>query len=190
MSDSVGSYSLSTFTTPTQGQKPIPSAVFRGNYNALRDKLVGHDGDAGLHVQHVVSGALPGTGTGSHATYVTTDTGRVYCDLTNGQPLTEIAYAPITRSSGVHAVPGGDVGLPTTGGAGFFVLYATTTSNAVAWARAYYDPAAAKPVIIDRSATSGALWFSTPAESSGTTIGLHNGSGGSLTYTVVIQRVI
>lgn len=188
MADTVGSYTLSSFTTPAANARPISSTVLKGNFNTLRDKLVAHDADQGLHVQHATFAGLPATGTASHATWVATDTGRVYLDLTNAAALTEIAYAPVTVSTGTHATPGGDIGTATST-AGFYTLYATTTSNAVAWARAYYDPATSKPVIVDRSAASGNLWFSTTAENGGSTVGLRNGTGGSLTYTLRIARV-
>lgn len=101
MADVVGSYAVSTFTTPTQGAQ-ASSSVLRGNFNTLRDAITNHDADAQLHWQSSTYAGLPAAGTASKAKYLTTDTRRIYVDLTNAGALSEVAYVPY--ASGVADV--------------------------------------------------------------------------------------
>jgi hypothetical protein len=101
MADVVGSYAVSTFTTPAQGAQ-ASSATLRGNFNTLRDAITQHDADPVLHWQSATYAGLPAAGTASKAKYLTTDTRRLYVDLTNGAALSEVAYVP--HVSGVGTV--------------------------------------------------------------------------------------
>jgi hypothetical protein len=104
MADSVGSYPVTTFTTPTTGSQ-ITSSVLRGNFTTIGTAHTNHDADPSLHWQTTTAAGLPSAGTASKAKYVTTDTRRCYVDLTNGGALSEISYVPI--ASGVAPIAAG-----------------------------------------------------------------------------------
>lgn len=157
MADSVGSYPVSTFTTPAQGAAGT-SSVLRGNFNTVGVAHTNHDADAALHWQTTVFASLPGTGTGGKAKYVTTDGRRVYLDLTNGAALSELAYLPL-------------VGGTVSGATGF-------TTGLTAGAS---PPAGSEPVRIngDIRMTGGVVSTNTMSASGGTEF-VHDSSGGGV----------
>lgn len=105
MADLVGSYALATFTTPVNAAV-VTAATLRGNYQTIATAFNSHDADPSLHWQTTTFAGLPGTGTASKAKYVTTDTRRVYLDLTGSGALSELAYLPTTGGTLTGALAG------------------------------------------------------------------------------------
>ena len=89
MTQVIGSYQVSAFTTPVNGT-PNDADQVRGNDNTLQAALNSHDGDSGIHFQSSDLADRPAAGTAGRK-WLTLDTGRVYYD--DGSNWQEIAYA-------------------------------------------------------------------------------------------------
>ena len=62
MPTTVGSHTVATFTSPTNGTSPIDANQVRGNDNTLRTSYVNHDADPGIHFQSSTLASRPVAG--------------------------------------------------------------------------------------------------------------------------------
>lgn len=75
MPTTVGSHSVSAFSSPSNGDA-LDASVVKGNDNTIRTSYVAHDADPGIHVQSSLLAARPAAGTVGRK-WMTTDSGSV-----------------------------------------------------------------------------------------------------------------
>jgi len=74
VAQTVGNYTVATFTSPVNGTSPIDANTVRGNDNTIRTAHNNHDTDAGVHVQSSTFAARPAPGIAGRK-WVTADAG-------------------------------------------------------------------------------------------------------------------
>ena len=89
MPTTVGSHSVSAFSSPSNGDA-LDASVVKGNDNTIRASYVAHDADPGIHVQSSLLAARPAAGTVGRK-WMTTDSGSVKLWYDTGSVWEEIA---------------------------------------------------------------------------------------------------
>jgi hypothetical protein len=95
MAQTVGSHSVATFTSPTNGDA-LDATIVKGNDNTLRSSYVDHDADPGIHVQSSALSARPAAGSIGRK-WLTTDSGSVKLWFDDGSNWNEIDYVDSTE---------------------------------------------------------------------------------------------
>lgn len=89
MPTTVGSHSVSAFSSPSNGDA-LDASVVKGNDNTIRASYVAHDADPGIHVQSSLLSARPAAGTVGRK-WMTTDSGSVKLWYDTGSVWEEIS---------------------------------------------------------------------------------------------------
>ena len=89
MPTTVGSHSVSAFSSPSNGDA-LDASVVKGNDNTIRTSYVAHDADPGIHVQSSLLAARPAAGTVGRK-WMTTDSGSVKLWYDTGSVWEEIS---------------------------------------------------------------------------------------------------
>lgn len=168
MPTTVGSYSVASFTSPSNGDA-LDATVVKGNDNTLRTAYVSHDAEPGIHVQSSLLASRPAAGTAGRK-WMTTDAGSIKLWYDNGSTWEELgataAAGTLTGTTLASNVVTSS--LTTVGTLGSLTVSGTSTLAAVNMA----DNTLTRPVIKDYGETR-----TTPSISSGTlTLNLENGN--------------
>ena len=89
MPTTVGSHSVSAFSSPSNGDA-LDATVVKGNDNTIRTAYVAHDADPGIHLQSSLLAARPAAGTVGRK-WLTTDSGSVKLWYDTGSVWEEIS---------------------------------------------------------------------------------------------------
>lgn len=166
MATTVGSYPVSPFTSPSNGDA-LDANVVKGNDNTVRTAYVAHDADPGIHVQSSLLAARPAAGTAGRK-WMTTDTGSVTLWYDNGSTWEALASAAAAAGTLTGTTLASNVvtsSLTSVGTLDNLTMAGTGTAN-------LQDGTLTRPVIKDYGETR-----TTPSISSGTlTLNLENGN--------------
>lgn len=130
MAELVGSYQVSSFTTPVNGTT-ADADIVRGNDNSVRAAHNSHDSDTGIHFQGSLLADRPVAG-GAGRKWFTSDDQRVWYD--DGSNWQEIAYARSVSPTFTGTVTVAAMtltGTLTVTGAGQLLLSPTGTNGLV-----------------------------------------------------------
>jgi hypothetical protein len=101
MAQTVGNHSVSSFTSPANGD-PLDATVVTGNDNTIRSAYVDHDADPGIHLQSSTLATRPIPGI-SGRKWLTTDSGALKLWFDDGTQWNEITY--VASPVGLTLVP-------------------------------------------------------------------------------------